>query len=141
MGVLGHRQRSFLVVLIVSLLLPGAGCQFDASLNGLDFGPPPEDTGQDSGPDEDTGPDRRDQGPDADADLPDVPLDRPDLVDVRDLIDVGPDADAVSFSCTVASDCPGADTECRVRTCIDRRCGVSMVPSGTVTPTQVAGDC
>jgi hypothetical protein len=44
-------------------------------------------------------------------------------------------------SCSAASQCPGVDTECSVRTCSGGACGVSNVPAGTATASQVAGDC
>ena len=47
----------------------------------------------------------------------------------------------VAPSCTVPSDCPGQDTECSQRTCTAGVCGVHLVPSGTPTAKQIAGDC
>jgi hypothetical protein len=43
--------------------------------------------------------------------------------------------------CLQASDCPGTDTECHVRTCTAGVCGVSNAASGTVVADQTAGDC
>jgi hypothetical protein len=43
--------------------------------------------------------------------------------------------------CNTASQCPGMDTACQTRTCLMNTCGVSNVPAGTATPTQVTGDC
>jgi hypothetical protein len=37
--------------------------------------------------------------------------------------------------------CPGLDSTCGVRACIDNRCGVRNLRSGTVVETQNAGDC
>ena len=43
--------------------------------------------------------------------------------------------------CSVPSDCPGTDTECRTRTCIAGVCGASFAASGTLVAAQTAGDC
>ena len=44
-------------------------------------------------------------------------------------------------SCSAPTECPGADTECSVRTCEGGVCGVSNQPIGMPTPTQTPGDC
>ena len=43
--------------------------------------------------------------------------------------------------CVLPIDCPGQDTECRVRTCVGFVCGFDDVAEGTVSAVQVAGDC
>src|SRR6185295_8441574 len=46
--------------------------------------------------------------------------------------------------CVTASDCPGSDSVCRVRTCGARTanvCGSTFLANGTATTTQTAGDC
>lgn len=43
--------------------------------------------------------------------------------------------------CVVASDCPGVDTECRVRSCVSGVCGFTNIAAGTVLASQTAGDC
>jgi hypothetical protein len=43
--------------------------------------------------------------------------------------------------CTLPSDCPGTDTECRSRSCVEGTCGISFVPSGIAIATQTPGDC
>lgn len=43
--------------------------------------------------------------------------------------------------CGNPADCPGSDTECQARTCIDKVCGFQFTPEGTVTSTQEEGDC
>jgi hypothetical protein len=43
--------------------------------------------------------------------------------------------------CTVASECPGTDTDCRFRTCNGGACGFDNVAGGTLTSQQTAGDC
>ncbi|HEY2901509.1 MAG TPA: hypothetical protein VGL59_13090 [Polyangia bacterium] len=43
--------------------------------------------------------------------------------------------------CTVASDCPGIDTECSKRTCVQGTCGVATLAPGLPVPLQIAGDC
>ena len=43
--------------------------------------------------------------------------------------------------CNTAADCPGSDTECRTRTCVNNTCGVNNTAAGTRTQTQTAGDC
>src|SRR3954468_24429491 len=43
--------------------------------------------------------------------------------------------------CATAANCPGQDTECSVRACVNGACSVALVASGTVLTTQVAGDC
>ncbi len=45
------------------------------------------------------------------------------------------------FACSVAADCPGADTQCSTRTCTGGACGVSFTPNGTPTNGQSPGDC
>ncbi len=44
-------------------------------------------------------------------------------------------------ACSSPNDCPGADEECRSRTCEDGACGVSFVDAGTATRGQLSGDC
>ncbi len=46
-----------------------------------------------------------------------------------------------SPACMAASECPGADTECRKRTCVGGVCGTDDTPMGTTLATQTAGDC
>jgi hypothetical protein len=43
--------------------------------------------------------------------------------------------------CVSTANCPGTDTECHTRTCIDGQCGVSNSSAGTVTTAQTPGDC
>jgi hypothetical protein len=44
--------------------------------------------------------------------------------------------------CNAASQCPGSDTDCKVRTCSAAgACGVSFTAAGFVTSSQTAGDC
>jgi hypothetical protein len=43
--------------------------------------------------------------------------------------------------CNAAAQCPGMDTDCTSRTCISNACGFAFQPAGTVTSSQVAGDC
>ena len=47
----------------------------------------------------------------------------------------------VCLECATAANCPGQDTECSVRACVNGACSVALVASGTVLTTQVAGDC
>ncbi|MBL8924591.1 MAG: lamin tail domain-containing protein, partial [Myxococcaceae bacterium] len=48
----------------------------------------------------------------------------------------------VCVECTVATQCPGSDTECRTRTCSTAGvCGATFTPTGTVISAQTAGDC
>src|SRR5262249_9574882 len=44
-------------------------------------------------------------------------------------------------SCLAASDCPGVDTECSVRTCTAGACGVAYTAAGTPVSGQSPGDC
>ncbi len=44
-------------------------------------------------------------------------------------------------ACSVASDCPGTDTDCQSRTCTNGVCGVVNTPGGTPTSSQIPGDC
>jgi hypothetical protein len=44
-------------------------------------------------------------------------------------------------ACVSASTCPGTDTECHTRTCVNGTCGVSNTTGGTPTVAQVARDC
>jgi hypothetical protein len=43
--------------------------------------------------------------------------------------------------CNSPVDCAGTDTECHTRTCFSGICGVSFAPAGTLTSSQVQGDC
>jgi hypothetical protein len=43
--------------------------------------------------------------------------------------------------CLAPSTCPGTDTECQTRTCLNDTCGFLYQPSGTVVSTQTPGDC
>jgi hypothetical protein len=43
--------------------------------------------------------------------------------------------------CATASDCPGADTDCKTRTCAAGVCGENDKPAGTIAKSQVTGDC
>ncbi len=43
--------------------------------------------------------------------------------------------------CKAAADCPGADTPCRVRACLDGACGFKNMPDMTPAGTQESGDC
>jgi hypothetical protein len=46
-----------------------------------------------------------------------------------------------SCGCLTAADCPGQDTDCRRRTCVDAVCGVAFAADGTAVPEQTRGDC
>jgi plastocyanin len=43
--------------------------------------------------------------------------------------------------CLAASDCPGQDTDCKVRSCTAGACGFTNVQAGTPTTVQTVGDC
>jgi cysteine-rich repeat protein len=43
--------------------------------------------------------------------------------------------------CATPADCPGADDECRARTCEDGACGVHYAPANKLTSAQTASDC
>lgn len=43
--------------------------------------------------------------------------------------------------CATANDCPGADDDCKTRTCSAGKCGFSYAADGTPLAAQVAGDC
>ncbi|APR80893.1 Tryptophan synthase alpha chain [Minicystis rosea] len=45
------------------------------------------------------------------------------------------------LGCQTPSDCPGADTECHMRTCTAGTCGFAFAPAGTAVSTQTPGDC
>lgn len=47
----------------------------------------------------------------------------------------------VCVGCLIPADCPGEDTECRVRTCTDGQCGFGNTEAGTPTASQTPGDC
>jgi hypothetical protein len=51
------------------------------------------------------------------------------------------DGQGACVTCLTASSCPGTDTECRTRTCVNGACGVSNAPAGMLLTTQTAGDC
>jgi hypothetical protein len=44
-------------------------------------------------------------------------------------------------ACQTAETCPGQDTVCTTRTCVDGFCGVKVAPAGTVVAAQAPGDC
>jgi hypothetical protein len=44
-------------------------------------------------------------------------------------------------ACLLPADCPGADDECKKRTCTAGACGVSFTASGTQVASQTGGDC
>jgi hypothetical protein len=48
--------------------------------------------------------------------------------------------DGSTFVCR-PEECPGVDTECSQRTCIDNACAATLPPAGTRTKVQKAGDC
>src|SRR5262249_50977412 len=43
--------------------------------------------------------------------------------------------------CGSAADCPGNSNDCRTRSCTNGVCGFTYAPNGTVTSSQVHGDC
>jgi hypothetical protein len=49
----------------------------------------------------------------------------------------------VAPACTTPATCPGADSECQARTCVNGTCGSTFVAAGTAlsASAQVAGDC
>ena len=47
----------------------------------------------------------------------------------------------VCVGCLTVDSCPGIDTECSTRTCVDSICGRDYVPSGTPIADQTSGDC
>ncbi|HVR62286.1 MAG TPA: hypothetical protein VMU50_10330, partial [Polyangia bacterium] len=51
-----------------------------------------------------------------------------------------PSTDAPT-GCTVAGDCPGQDTECSRRTCVQGTCGTATLAPGLPVPLQITGDC
>ncbi len=50
-------------------------------------------------------------------------------------------ATGTCVACTTASQCPGSDTECQQRTCVNNVCGTAFTPSGTAVASQTPGDC
>ena len=44
-------------------------------------------------------------------------------------------------TCTLASQCPGSDTECQARTCTNNVCGFSFAAAGSPLAVQTAADC
>jgi hypothetical protein len=51
------------------------------------------------------------------------------------------DAIGDCVQCNTASDCPGTDTDCHVRTCMVGVCGVANTAAGNPTTTQTTGNC
>ncbi|HXI57019.1 MAG TPA: hypothetical protein VNO55_13220, partial [Polyangia bacterium] len=72
--------------------------------------------------------------------------DAPDLADVPK-VDASADVTDASGDvggpppCTVATECPGQDSECKHRTCTAGVCGTANEATGKVLATQVIGDC
>jgi hypothetical protein len=54
---------------------------------------------------------------------------------------VSSSSSAGGLPCIHPFDCPGADSDCVARTCLDGHCGQGPVPAGTPTSTQISGDC
>ena len=48
---------------------------------------------------------------------------------------------ATCVQCNMATDCPGSDTECHIRTCVSNLCGVTNTSAGSPTAAQAPGDC
>jgi len=44
-------------------------------------------------------------------------------------------------ACLIAADCPGADSACRKRTCVQGACGFDTLANGTPVVAQTPGDC
>ncbi len=51
------------------------------------------------------------------------------------------DAAGACVGCNAATDCPGADDECKTRTCVASVCGVAFTAAGTTVAAQTAGNC
>ncbi len=51
------------------------------------------------------------------------------------------DGAGACVACLAASDCAGTDNACQTRTCSHGTCGFDFAASGTLLPTQTAGDC
>ena len=51
------------------------------------------------------------------------------------------DGDGRCVGCNSPADCPGSDSVCRIRTCIDNMCGVRDTPFGEPLGEQITGDC
>jgi hypothetical protein len=51
------------------------------------------------------------------------------------------DGQGVCVGCLTASTCPGSDTECHLRTCVNHACGLSNAPAGMALFSQTNGDC
>ena len=47
----------------------------------------------------------------------------------------------VAPDCQSATDCPGADTDCSTRACVEGKCDPTLAPAGTAIAAQTAGDC
>ena len=130
----------------ILMFAAGAGCggssspegdtprRGDAATDGSDSGSA-SDTKADTSNADTSNKDALADAPDAKADLP---LDRAS--------EAPPDAPAdkpadTSGPCTTANDCPGQDTECVKRTCVQGVCGTATLAPGLPVPLQVAGDC
>jgi hypothetical protein len=46
-----------------------------------------------------------------------------------------------TVACTSASTCPGADSECQHKTCLDNFCGLDFTAANTPVASQTTGDC
>lgn len=125
-----------------------AGCAADASDSIDDVGTAPKDAGDGGGVDT-SGPDAADSTPASETAPDSRPGDADDTgaADGDDTSDGASEAaDAAetndgSLTCTVATDCPGVDTDCFKRTCDAGRCGAEFTAAGTLAFTQTAGDC
>ncbi|MEA2700089.1 MAG: hypothetical protein QOI66_4360, partial [Myxococcales bacterium] len=74
----------------------------------------------------------------------DPPLEQssPDATDVPSGADAEAGRDLSGpVVCTAAADCPGTDTECSKRTCVQGTCGTATLAVGLPVPLQINGDC
>ncbi len=131
-----HGMSTVAVTVLVSVL---SGCSLGLDFDRSKIKKADADAGQvgDGGPIADAGP-KKDAGkPMKDAAVDAATNDAGhDAAVTHD--DAGDDAGA---DCTVASQCPGADTTCSMRTCLRGVCGVKHVANGTAVASQVAADC
>ncbi len=51
------------------------------------------------------------------------------------------DSSGRCVQCNHSTQCPGSDTECAYRTCAANICGTGFAPQGTLSASQVPGDC
>jgi hypothetical protein len=132
-------MRSSRLTFVTACLLSVYGLACGGSSPSIDAGDAPKDSPKEAAADVpgsvDGAADKADgaDGPAPDLASPDLPKDGRDGSADGEVGGPPP--------CTVASECPGMDSECQHRTCTAGVCGTANETAGKVLATQIIGDC